>query len=314
MGRASAPILTVVTIAAVVVAAPVVGAAIASSMGATLGATGTAALGAAAISGTSAAVNSAIQGGNINDVLKAGAIGAAGGAVGGAVGAQVPAGDAIGRGIASGATGSATSAAIRGQDPVRAGIIGGAAGGVTAGVTQAITPSAPSGQAPGAEFDYAGGDRPVFDPVTGQELTPQQVAAQNPQLYPGGILPAMGQETVYSPTGEVTYQAATPIPQRPGSEERAIGSIAGRETGRLLSDLFYPTGATALPSGGYSYGVGDVTTGAGSPTFGAGSSALGQALRIGDPGAPIESPGGGETTSRPVWNIASLRVKDETGG
>jgi len=87
-----------------------------------------------------------------------------------------------------------------------------------------LTPGAPAGEAPGAEFDYAGGDRPVFDPVTGQELTPQQVAAQNPNLYPGGVLPAMGQETVYSPTGEVTYQAATDIPQRPGLEERVSGS------------------------------------------------------------------------------------------
>ena len=313
MGRASAPILTVVTVAAVVVAAPVVGAAIASSMGATLGATGTAALGAAAISGTSAAVNSAIQGGNVEDVLKAGAIGAAGGAVGGAVGAQVPAGDAIGRGIASGATGSATSAAIRGQDPVRAGIIGGAAGGVTAGVTQALTPSAPAGQAPGAEFDYAGGDRPVYDPVTGQELTPQQVAAQNPNLYPGGVLPAMGQETVYTPTGEVSYQAATEIPQRPGTEERIAGRAAGTLTSQALRDFFYPQ--TSIGRTGFAPSdvtVGDSSTGGYS---GVGSSALGQALRLGsgEPGAPIESPGGGETTSRPVWNIASLRVKDETG-
>jgi hypothetical protein len=44
-----------------------------------------------------------------------------------------------------------------------------------------------------------------------------------------------------------------------------------------------------------------------------GSAALGQALRIGDPGAPIESPGGGESSRQPVWNLASLRIKDETG-
>ena len=46
-----------------------------------------------------------------------------------------------------------------------------------------------------------------------------------------------------------------------------------------------------------------------------GTAALGQALRIGsaEPGAPIESPGGGEKETRPVWNIASLRTKDETG-
>lgn len=315
MGKATPVIVTVVAVVASVYAGPQVGAAILESMGVVgASATTTAAVGGAAISGATSAVNAAVQGKNVEKVLEAGAKGAAAGAVGGAAGAQVPAGEAVGRGIASGATSGATGAALNKRDPVTGAIIGGAAGGVTSGVTGLLTPSAPTGEAPGAEFDYAGGDRPVFDPVTGQELTPQQVAAQNPQLYPGGVLPAMGQETVYTPTGEATYQAATEIPQRPGPEERAAGRFAGREASRFLADIFYPS--TSM--GGAGFVPSDITLGeAPSPGYsGVGSSALGQALRIGagEPGAPIESPSGGETKSRPVWNIASLRVKDETGG
>jgi hypothetical protein len=44
-----------------------------------------------------------------------------------------------------------------------------------------------------------------------------------------------------------------------------------------------------------------------------GTQALAQALRVGDPGAAIESPDQGTGTQKNVWNQASLRVKDETG-
>jgi hypothetical protein len=53
--------------------------------------------------------------------------------------------------------------------------------------------------------------------------------------------------------------------------------------------------------------MGDATT-TGQPA--PGSSALAQALRA---GSPVIGGGDGETSARPVWNIASLRVKDETG-
>lgn len=314
MGKAAPVIVTVVAVVATVYAGPAVGAAILEGMGvAGASAATTAAVGGAAISGATGAVNAAIQGKDVNGILEAGAKGTAAGAVaGGAAGA---AGGGVAGGVAGGAAGGATSAQLSGKNldtTLKQAAIGGAAGGITAGATQLLTPGAPAGEAPGAEFDYAGGDRPVFDPVTGQELTPQQVAAQNPNLYPGGVLPAMGQETVYSPTGEVTYQAATDIPQRPGLEERLAGRAAGTLASRALIDYFYPQTSTV---GGYGFAPRDVTTGDSSTGgyTGVGSSALGQALRIGDAGAPIESPSGEKKETRPVWNIASLRVKDETG-
>ena len=94
------------------------------------------------------------------------------------------------------------------------------------------------------------------------------------------------------------------------------GRLAGQFTARELSDTGGGGGgATYRPTadtGSTRQTIGEPTMGMGAP----GSAALGQALRIGsgEPGAPIESPGGGETTTRPVWNIASLRVKDEGGG
>jgi hypothetical protein len=93
------------------------------------------------------------------------------------------------------------------------------------------------------------------------------------------------------------------------------GRIAGTFTARELADTSGGgSGTTYQPSAGgaTTQPIGEPTLGIGAP----GSAALGQALRIGsgEPGAPIESPGGGESATRPVWNIASLRVKDETGG
>ena len=41
--------------------------------------------------------------------------------------------------------------------------------------------------------------------------TPEQVAAANPQYYPGGVLPTEGQQTVFTPEGRSYYQNLTPI-------------------------------------------------------------------------------------------------------
>jgi len=279
MGKATPVIVTVVAVVASIYAGPEVGAAILESMGVTgASATTTAAVGGAAISGSTSAVNTAIQGGNVEDVLSAGGTGAVSGAVGGAVGAQVPAGEPIGRGIASGGTGSATSAAIRGKDPVRAGITGAVAGGVTGAVGQALS-----------------------DPNIGD------VEAQQGGFYGDPNAP----ETGASP--ELTRFLA-----------QSAGRVAGTLTAQQLADTPTRRGGTprqAPEIGPTSTELGTTTTAApGTPP--PGSAALGQALRIGggefgvagSPGEPIESPGGGEKTSRPVWNIASLRVKDETGG
>jgi len=88
--------------------------------------------------------------------------------------------------------------------------------------------------------------------------------------------------------------------------------------GYATSQPSYATSSGARPSysptgTGASYDGGSVaSTGQGSQGQ-PGSQALAQALRIGDPGAAIESPSQGTGNQQSVWNTASLRFKDETG-
>lgn len=279
MGSATPVIVTVVAVVATVYAGPAIGAAIAESMGVAATATEAAALGAAAIGGSTSAVNAAVQGGNVDDVLKAGAIGAAAGGAGGAVGAQVPAGEPIARGVAGGAASGATGASLRGRDPVTGAIVGGVAGGVGAGIRGAFAdPNIGDVEAqPGGFYGEAGVNEPFINPELQRFLT-ESAARTGAQL-----------------AGEYT---ARQLAGTPPTRERPTREAAGT------------TQRTAGPT---SYQIGDVPT-AGMP----GSQALGQALRVGSgdagPGEPVESPGSGKTPERPVWNIASLRVKDETGG
>jgi hypothetical protein len=84
MGQAAPVIVAVVAVVATVYAGPAVGEAIYGALGTTEAATGVSAatVGAAAIGGSTSAVNAAVEGKNLEGVLKAGAIGAASGAVG----------------------------------------------------------------------------------------------------------------------------------------------------------------------------------------------------------------------------------------
>ena len=258
-------IATVVAVVATVYAGPAVGAAIANSMGATLGATATSALGAAAIGGATSAVNAAIAGGNVNDVLKAGAIGAAAGAVGGGVSANVPAGaGAVGRGAISGAASGATGASLRGQNVGRGAVIGGVAGGVGGALREGLT-------------DTSIGD----------------VEAQEGGFY--------GEEGVAGTSTGLSPELAS-----------AIASFGARQAAQLTAQNLAPSPTSRQASGQTAQAPtpapgGDATT-TGQPA--PGSAALAQALRA---GSPVIGGGGEQTTGRPVWNIASLRVKDETG-
>ena len=266
MGQATPVIITVVAVVATVYAGPQVGAAIMNSMG-VVGASAatTAAVGAAAIGGATSAVNSAIAGGNVEDVLKAGAIGAASSAAGSVAGAQLPPGtSAAARGAVQGATSGAAGSALRGQDVGRGALIGGVSGGVSAGVREGL-------------IDTSIGD----------------VEAQEGGFY--------GQEGVAGTSTGLSPELA-----------RFIGSGVGREAAQLTAQNLAPsqTGTQAPPPTGQVSTpppVGDVTT-TGQPA--PGSSALAQALRA---GSPVIGGGEGTTSARPVWNIASLRVKDETG-
>ena len=266
MGQATPVIFAVVAIVATVYAGPAVGAAIMNSMGvAGASAAATAAVGAAAISGATRDINTAVAGGNIGDVLKAGAIGAAAGGAGGAAAGQLGAGaSAAARGAVSGATSGAVGSALRGQDVGRGALVGGVAGGVAGAVSSGLT-------------DTSIGD----------------VEAQEGGFY--------GEEGVAGTSTGLSPELA-----------RFIGSAVGREAAQFTAQNLAPpqTGRQAPPPTGQVSTpppVGDATT-TGQPS--PGSSALAQALRA---GSPVIGGGDGTTSARPVWNIASLRVKDETG-
>jgi len=275
MGKAAPVIITVVAIVATVYAGPLVGEAILASMETTAAASGVSAatVGAAAIGGSTSAVNAAIQGKNVEGVLKAGAIGAASSAIGsevaGAVGGGEQAGpflDASGNVVQGPSTGATE---LLGPSGGR--IAGSGAGGATSGFTRSQ--------------------------LSGQNL---EQSLKNAEI--GGA------------TGAITSAIGEGFKGAGGdaADARLASTLSGPFVAQNVSNLFAPQRSTGTTGrgGATTQEVGTVpTTGQGAP----GSAALGQALRIGDPGAPVESPGGGESSRQPVWNIASLRVKDETG-
>jgi hypothetical protein len=91
----------------------------------------------------------------------------------------------------------------------------------------------------------------------------------------------------------------------------AVASFGARQAAQLTAQNLAPSPTSRQSSGQAQAQTpapgGDVTT-TGQPA--PGSAALAQALRA---GSPVIGGGGDQTTGRPVWNIASLRVKDETG-
>jgi hypothetical protein len=275
MGSAAPVIITVVAIVATVYAGPAVGAAILESMGTTAAAIGVseATIGAAAIGGATSSVNAAIQGKDVDGILKAGAIGAASSAIGaevtGAVGGGEQAGpflDASGNVVQGPSTGATE---LLGPSGGR--IAGSAAGGATSGFTRSQ--------------------------LSGQNL---EQSLKNAEI--GGATGA-----VTSAIGE-GFKGVGGDP----ADARLASVLSGPFVAQNVSNLFAPqkSSGTTGRGGATTQELGTApTTGQPAP----GSAALGQALRIGDPGSPIESPGGGEAASKPVWNLASLRVKDETG-
>lgn len=69
--------------------------------------------------------------------------------------------------------------------------------------------------------------------------TPEQVAAANPQYYPGGVLPPEGQETVFTPEGRSYYQNLTPISKAGATKtkEQLEKEKKDKDYSNLLSQL-----------------------------------------------------------------------------
>jgi hypothetical protein len=275
MGSAAPVIITVVAVVATVYAGPAVGEAILAAMETSAAASGVSAatVGAAAIGGSTSAVNAAIQGKSVEKVLEAGAIGAASGAIGSEVSGAVVGGEQAGPFL------DASGNVVQGPSTGATELLG-TSGGKIAG-------SAAGGAASG---------------FTKSQLSGQNLEQSGKNALIGGATGA-----VTSAIGE-GFKGAGGDP----ADARLASAISGPFVSQNISSLFSPqqSSGTTGRGGATTQEIGTApTTGQPAP----GSAALGQALRIGDPGAPIESPGGGESSKQPVWNLSSLRVKDETG-
>jgi len=223
---------------------------------------------------------------------------------------------AVGGAAIAGST-AAVNAAVQGKDingVLEAGAKGTAAGAIGGAVGGAAGGGVGGGAAGGAASGATGAALNKRDPVTGalvcaaggavaggisEGLTDVNIG--DAEAQPGGFY---GEPGVNGATGA--------SPELVKILSSTGGSLASRLTAQGLADT--STRSSAPQSGGYSPTSPD--TSAPPPTAGPGTAALGQALRVGsgEPGAPVESPGGGEKTTRNVWNLASLRTKDETGG
>jgi hypothetical protein len=74
------------------------------------------------------------------------------------------------------------------------------------------TPSARQAEPNAPDYgDFGSTLYPLNEQGIPTQLTPEQAAATYPQLYPGGVLPPEGQETVFTPEGRSYYQNLTPI-------------------------------------------------------------------------------------------------------
>ena len=301
------------------VAAPIAAAVVAPEFG----------IPAAVAAGATSAAVTAIGGGDLGDIVTAGAAGALGSTVGSAVGSSVASefGNTAGQ-IAKGAAGGFTSGLIGSGGDIGAALKGAAIGGGTAGVMSAgkaiadtafpgettisktgdvITSGGATGVTPTSPFgttEYAGATSPFGTTSLGIgsqiPTSPFGTTEEVSKTSPYGTVGTTSQPNVLS-GGYPSSTYSPPFSQT--STGKAAQSVLGTQVSSSLADLFAPSGSTA-PSGSSV-----TTTGTAGTT--PGTQALGQALRV-DPGATL---GGGDQTKpqQNVWNLQSLRVKDETG-
>ena len=196
-------------------------------------------------------------------------------------------------GAITGAIGSAAGALVSGGDvgdALLSGAIGGAVGGAAG---RAASAAGASDQVARAASQFAGGTTRGL--VSGRDL--------GESLKGGAIaggLSYVGDELFGAPPGA----NAT-------SGQKALAALERTGLNMAVNKLFEPTssgvGATSF-SPTLKSPVTTQTAG-GTPS----GQALSQALRTGDPGSPLFGSEGKGGQRQNVWNVASLKVKDETG-
>jgi hypothetical protein len=139
-----------------------------------------------------------------------------------------------------------------------------------------------------------------------QAFTRAQLSGQN-------LDTSLKQAEIGGATGAITSAIGQGVQAGGGSPEdiRLSSALSGPFVAQNVSNLFNPP--PSAPSSQQGQAPSSLTT-TGQPGTTPGSQAIAQALNLG--GGDISPPvniGGGEKESRNVWNIASLRTKDETG-
>jgi hypothetical protein len=198
-------------------------------------------------------------------------------------------------GAVSGAIGGAAGAAVSGGNIGQGILFGGLSGGVGGAVGSELTGTA---KEPGPLADspsLAKGIGGAVGQTTGALASGQPVGKALETGLIGGTATGLSNYIV----GSGTDTAST---LERGAISSGISQGLGSALGLNQTQAPTQTASTFVPSTTTTTGQGGVTPG---------SQALGQALRV-DPTATL---GGGDQTSTPqnVWNVASLRVKDETG-
>jgi hypothetical protein len=265
--------------------------------------------------------STAIQGGDFGDIIKSGAGAALGGAIGGAVGKGVASnfGNVAGKVAASAASGF-TNALVQTGDvgtALKSGVMGAALSGVQQGVSAGVEKL--KQQFPGQIT--TGGGQPTAD--TARNLRPgDRIPTAPSYMTQGGTFETVAPTSPFGTLGTTSFQN---LQYSPSIQERILTGASGGIQD-LASDALKPTLASALgfggqpstqstgpaPSGGQG-GPGVAVTGEGAAINPAAASALAQALRVGDPGAPLFGTEG-KGQQQAVWNTASLKFKDEVGG
>jgi hypothetical protein len=243
--------------------------------------------------------------------------GGIGSAVSGAIGGILPDGtpDPIKAGVKSAATGF-TSAELRGKD-LETALKTGAISGVAAAGTSALFPEGFLGTR--SQTDASG------NPIEGAPDVPRYSELESALKTVGGSYLKQNISNIFNPTPTTGLGRTTTAS---GSTPSVPGTTSGTRSGTSPSIAYTPSGESYTPSasgkpsssGSSSGGSNGVQTSA-SP----GSQALSQALGVGSPslgtsGTALDTSTAGETpdpstggTPQNVWNMASLRVKDDIG-
>jgi hypothetical protein len=273
-----------------------------------------------------AAAVSALNGGDPKQIATAAisaSVGAQVGASAGGAASSAGASSAVAQ-IASSAAGASSAAVTKalasGQNlgqALTAGLTSGAIGGLAAAGTEAIksaveTPIAGTGlkatQGQGTQlFAQDQG-------VTGLTSNVPTTGGQGLYGDPNAILPSSLSQYGTAPSQQKAGTSGSLIPR---TESLTSGGIESVKTGPVMTDTLSPESSSALrtalglgisgafaPSATTPSGGGGVTiSGSGQSP---GSQALGQALRVGDAGAPVFG-GDKEEGKKSGWNVESLR-------